>query len=136
MKKMTDKQVLKWKGGGVKRGQGQRALEKEIIGIKLCCHAAWAQLEDHYGITIITHHLAHSISALALRSLTIISSFSCGSGPTRRTRTKCLWLMPSKHCPAVTTSSLLTWKQKVLLCCISASVIYLYQVVDVVLLIS
>lgn len=55
---------MKRGGEKVKRGQGERALEKEMIGVKFCRHAAWAQLEGHYGITIITHHL-HSISALA-----------------------------------------------------------------------
>lgn len=66
----------------------QRVPEKEMIGIKFSCRAAWAQLEHHYGITIIAHHLARCISApssevLPLQSA-IISSPSFSSGPRRR----------------------------------------------------
>lgn len=35
-----------------------------MIGIKCCCCAARAQLERHYGIAIMMHHLARCISAL------------------------------------------------------------------------
>lgn len=65
-----------------------------MIGIKCCRCAARAQLERHYGIAIMMHHLARCISALAgeasaVPSAIIPASF-CRSGPTQRTGTKAM----------------------------------------------
>lgn len=41
------------------RGRAERIVpEKEMIDMKCCCRAALAQLERHYGIAVMTHHLA------------------------------------------------------------------------------
>lgn len=42
-----------------KKGQVAKDVpEREMIDMKCCCCTAWAQLECHYEIAIMTHHLA------------------------------------------------------------------------------
>lgn len=63
---------------------------REMIGIKCCCRAAWAQLERHYEIAIMMHHLACCISALTGEVSPVQCAFiptsPCRVGPRQRTK--------------------------------------------------
>lgn len=59
-----DKQKLKHQredqGGRTGRTAKETVPEKDMIDIKCCCWGHWAQLEDHYEIAIMKHHLTRS----------------------------------------------------------------------------